>query len=94
MSVKYVVNKDIRESEAKHRLSSIELDYAKSAVEKLRVIETKKTAVNSSGSGVSDDFFKKKLGPRAVKQLTGELPLIIQYMYMLDNYMLFQKYKI
>jgi len=94
VSVKYVVNKDIRESEAKHRLSSIELDYAKSAVEKLRVIETKKTAVNSSGIGVSDDFFKKKLGPRAVKQLTGELPLIIQYMYMLDNYMLFQKYKI
>ncbi|CBY42379.1 unnamed protein product, partial [Oikopleura dioica] len=75
VSVKYVVNKDIRESEAKHRLSSIELDYAKSAVEKLRVIETKKTAVNSSGSGVSDDFFKKKLGPRAVKQLTEEQQL-------------------
>ena len=71
MSVKYVVNKEARETEAKHVLSSEELVVAKEAVEKLRVIETKKTAVVSSGIGVSDDFFKKKLGVRAVKQLTG-----------------------
>jgi hypothetical protein len=75
VSVKYVVDKNIREREAKHELSLMELELAKLAVEKLGVIETKKTAVNSSGIGVSDDFFKKKLGPRAVKQLTEEQQL-------------------
>lgn len=91
--MKYVVDKNIREREAKHELSLMELELAKLAVEKLGVIETKKTAVNSSGIGVSDDFFKKKLGPRAVKQLTGELPLIIQYMYMLIIICLFSQVK-
>ena len=72
MSVKYVVDKKARESNAKHVLSPGELIVAKEAVEKLRVIETKKTAVVSSGIGVSDDFYKKRLGARAVKQLTGD----------------------